>query len=478
MRIRMKYLLFSLLFLLSLPALAAECFVVSGAGKDDNGAFSKRKILNPSTSIVNGKKCKVVGGLAALKVAVKAANLKLNSDVLIVFGAHGFEDNGVVKFEFNSDQPNANEVYSYLRTLAKSHQVGSILHACQSGEVMHKLIQEENDPLAGKLCLITSSSRGRMSFSSPLDPMNLLESVGKPNAPKNLEQLYLKTPAGMISSAAWEETGVAKYYRTKDVSQSVVAGFEALKEMDQFVRAPGACETPAQINSALCMAPGVSDTIYKDLMHFSDPYISKNDKLLTLNVYSITAGMMEGNGKICYKGIAKFYMDRKDSIHTWGDLEAALVEMKKDTKLIAACEAFKKESPDPAVKKSIYTGDMQEGLEAYRASLARLQKVYSKTDWSNFNLKKFAQNASGDKRVCSPESKKETIQSIFGDKFFKEEMYSDDTLNYNGPAETAYGRKIHTQHMMKAFQNASVDKPEMSNAIDAKRRKACRDFKL
>ena len=478
----MKYLLFSLFILTSGPSFSAECFVVSGAGQDDNGAFKNRKILKPETSVVNGKKCTVVKGLASLKKAVEAARvkgtLKWGADLLVVFGAHGSKDNGVIKYDFDEDEPKADDVYAYLRTLAKNYQVGAVLHACQSGEIMHKLVKEDNDPLAGKLCLLTSSSRGRLSFSNPSDLLNLLEKVGKPGGAKNLEQIYLKTNSGMISSAAWEETGVAKYYRTKNQQEALVIGLEAMKDIDQFVRAPGACTTPAEVNSALCVAPGVTDTIYQDLMRFSDPYVPVKALKEIYTLSTISAGLMEGNGKTCYKGIGDFYKTRQESIVTWGDLEAALVVMKKDTKLMAACNAYIKEAKDPSLNNTLYAGDMQSGLNDYHTSLARLKKVYSKTDWSNFDLSKFAQNAAGDKKVCSPESKKATIQDVFGDKFFKEDVYSDTSGNDDTPGETAIVRTIHVQHMMKAFQNASVDKPDMPNAIDAKRRKACRDFKL
>jgi hypothetical protein len=478
----MKYLLFSLLLLASWSAFSAECFVVSGAGKDGNGAFKNRKILKAETSMVNGRKCTVVKGLAALKTAVEAAKvkgtLKWNADLLVVFGAHGTTENGVIKYDFDADVPKVSDVYTYLRTLSQSYHVGAVVHACQSGELMNKLIQEENDPLASKLCLFTSSSRGRDSFSNENDLLNLLEKVGKPDGAKNLEQVYLKTTSGTISSAAWEETGVAKYYRTKNEKEALVIGMEAIKDIDQFVRAPGACNTDAEINSALCVAPGVSDTIYKDLMHFSDPFVPVK-ALKDMHVLAtISADLMEGNAKICHKGLGEFYKARQESIKTWGDLEAALVLLKKDTKLIAACEAYKKLMNDPTLNQTLYAGEMQEGLTNYQTSLVRLKKVYSKTDWNHFDLKSFAQNASGDKKMCSPESKKETIQDVFGDKFFKEDSYSVTNGNPDAPGENAFMRDIHVQHMMKAFQNASVDKAEMPNAVDAARRKACRDFKL
>lgn len=475
----MKSLLFGLFVLSSFPLLAADCVVVSGAKKDDNGAFKNRKLLNPATSMVGGKKCIVVDGLQKLKNLV-ATNVIKGPDLLVVFGAHGSKDEkGVVRFDFNADEPTADEVYGYLRKLSARYQVGAVLHACQSGDVMNKLIKEENDPLADKLCLLTSSSRGRMSYSQDKDLISLLEKVDKPKTGKNLEKIFLETKSGMISSAAWEETGVAKYFRTKDMTQSVDLGFKAMSEMDKIVRAPGSvCDTPGEANSALCMSASISDKTYKDLMHFSDPYIPNKDKGNLVTTYTIMGQIAEGNMRTCLNGIAKFYQSRTEPLETWGDLEKILSDIKKDTKLYATCEAFRKETPDENMKKTLYAGDMQAGLDAYRASLARLKKLYSKTDWSNFDLNKFAQNASGDKMACSPMEKKETIQSLFGDNFFKEEYDSDESGNYNSPGEVAQFREVNTQHMMKAFQNASVDKPTMPNPIDAKRRKACANFKL
>lgn len=475
----MKHLLFCLLVSFSSSLLAAECVVVSGAKNDDNGAFKNRKLLNPQTSMVGGKKCIVVDGLQKLKNLV-AANTFKGPELLVVFGAHGSKaDDGTVKFHFNADEPTADEVYSYLRKLSARYQVGAVLHACQSGEVMNKLIKEDNDPLADKLCLLTSSSRGRMSFSNEKDLMSLLEKVDKPNSGKNLEKIFLETPSGMISSAAWEETGVSKYLRSKDLTLSVDLGFKAMNEMDKILRSPGAiCDTPGETNSALCVASGISDKTYKDLMHFSDPYIPNKDKGNLLSSYTIMASLGEGNMQVCLSGLADFYKSRAETLETWGDLEKALADIKNNTKLYAACEAFRKETPDENMKKTLYAGDMQTGLDAYKASRVRLQKIYTKTDWSTFDLNTFAKDAAGDKKVCSASDKKETIQSLFGDNFFQEEYHSDENGNFNGPSEIAPMRNINTQHMMKSFQNASVDKPDMPNVIDAKRRKACANFKL
>lgn len=475
----MKYLFIYLIVTFSSSLIAAECVVVSGAKNDDNGAFKNRKLLNPETSMVGGKKCIVVDGLQKLKNLV-AANTFKGPDLLVVFGAHGSKaDDGTVKFQFNADEPTSDEVYTYLRKLSARYQVGAVLHACQSGEVMNKLITEENDPLAGKLCLLTSSSRGRMSFSNDKDLISLLEKVDRPNSGKNLEKIFLETPSGMISSAAWEETGVSKYLKTKDLTISVDIGLKAMNEMDKILRSPGSsCKTLGEANSALCVATGISDTTYKDLMHFSDPYIPNKDKGNLLSSYTIMASIGDGNMRACLSGLADFYKARIETLETWGDLEKALGEIKINTRLYSVCEIFRKETPDENLKKTLYAGDMQNGLDAHRASLSRLKRVYTKTDWSTFDLNSFAKEAAGDKKVCSAADKKETIQSLFGDNFFQEEYHSDENGNYNGPSEIAPMRNINTQHMMKSFQNASVDKLEIPNAVDAKRRKACANFKL
>lgn len=464
--------------LLTQPLWAVECIVVSGAKNDDNGAFKNRKLLNPETSVIGGQKCTVVDGLQKLKNLV-ATNVIKGPNLLVVFGAHGSKDeNGNVKFHFNADEPTADEVYSYLRKLSVRYQVGAVMHACQSGELMHKLVMEDNDPLAGKLCLLTSSSRGRISFSNENDLISLLEKVDKPNTGKNLESIFLNTPSGMISSAAWEETGVASYYRTKDLNESVVKGFKALQNMDQILRPPGMCEDAGDANSALCVASGISDKLYKDLMHFTDPYIPNKDKGNLVTTYSIMSSLMGGNGKACYAGLSAFYQKRVDELLTWGDLEKALEDIKKDKTLYNVCEDFRKETADENAKNTLYAGDMTEGLKAHQESLARLKRVYTKTNWAEFDLNTFAKEAAGDKKVCNPMDKKETIQSVFGDAFFKEDNYSDVSGNFSGPAEIAPIRDINTQHMMKAFQNSSVDKADMPNEIDKKRREACRKMKL
>lgn len=476
-------LLFSSL-LFSFTLWANDCVVVSGAKKDTNGAFGNRKLLAPQTSMVAGKKCHVVSGLKDLKNYMTQGKVKPGSNLLVVFGAHGGKDEkGGVSFAFDSDEPTAEEVTEYLRELSKSYQVGAVLHACQSGEVMNKIITDENDPSAGKLCLVTSSSKGRMSFSNEKDLISQLEKV-KPGM--NLEDIFLATPTGMISSAAWEEVGVPQYLRAKNISEKLSMGLEIMKDMDQLLRSPGVCSTPGEKNSALCISPAVTDELYQDLSRFMDPYIQSEDKSNLIATYTITSEILrdhgDKDGSECMKGIVSAYQAKfgakLDELVLWGDLDAFQDELKKSN-FSAACERFKKNQPAEEQER-IYTGDMTKGLSDYKKSLESLKRKYTKTQWNEeFDLGKFALASAGDKTVCKPQSKQQIIQSLLGESFFEEEIVRlDDGVEGAGEMGTFEAIDISTQHVMKAFQNASVQKKEMPNGRDAKRREACRKFKF
>lgn len=480
----MKYLVLAPFIFFSFSALAAQCVVVSGSQKDgERSAFKNRKILDPATSSVGGQKCTVVGGLKALKQLVASGKIKAGSDLLIVIGAHGSVDaKGVTRFDFNADEPSADEMYAYLRTLATTHQVGAVFEACYSGDVMSKLIKEENDKLAGKLCIVTSSSKGRSSYTNEDDLLSLLGKINKPNSGVNLESIFKETPTGMISSAAWEQTGVAKYMRNKSLENNLSLGFEAMGEMDKITRAPGAvCDSPGEANSALCMSSAISDKTYKDLMHVVNIEIPIQDVKGLVNGYTITAGLdgISKSTQECYATLAKTFAPKNNPTlsFTWKDLEKMILDVKKNPKLMAACEKAHKESGDKGEIDSILAGDMYKGLKTFRESRDRLKKLYSQTDWNSFNLNAFAQKSAGDKRVCSLDSKKEIIMSLFGDGFFKEEYYTDSNYQ-SSPGDLNIIHQVNTQHMMKSFQEASISKADMPNPIDAKRRKACRDFKL
>jgi hypothetical protein len=480
----MKQLLFGLILLSSYPLLAAECVVISGIDNDGNGAFSDRNILDPKTSIIAGKKCKVLDGWKELDAYVTSMKLKAGSDLMIVLGAHGgsreVDGKKIVEFSCNIDAPNANQVMDELEKLSKTYKVGAVVDSCYSGDIMRKkLIRDHGNPsLADNLCLYTSSSMGRVTFKADNDPLSLLE---KAKAGDSIEDMFLKTDTGMISSAAWEEVGVPEYLISKDLTQ----GLSAMENMDGFLRSPTECNNAGEINSALCTAPGITDEIYKDLMNFQDPIIPGAIKENMLTNYSILLSILNSslssnpknqdakNAVICHQGLIDAYKakfgEAMDGLSTWKDLNAFKTEIKTQ-KFYTACISYTKN--DPVELDKFLTGDLYSGYAQYEKSVAHLKKLYTKTNWDDLNLTKFALASAGDKRQCTPASKQLIIQSLFGQNFF------DGDFSDNSPAEMASFRDINTQHMMKAFQNSCMYRNELPNPIDAKRKKACANFKL
>jgi hypothetical protein len=480
----MKQLLFGLILLSSYSLFAAECVVISGIKNDWNGAFSDRNVLNPKTSMIAGKKCKVLDGWKELDAYVTSMNLKVGSDLMIVLGAHGgsreVAGKKIVEFSCNIDAPNANQVMDELEKLSKTYKVGAVVDSCYSGDIMRKkIIRDHGNPsLADNLCLYTSSSMGRVTFKADNDPLSLLE---KAKAGDTIEDMFLQTDAGMISSAAWEEVGVPEYLISKDLVQ----GLSAMENMDEYLRSPTECNTSGEINSALCTAPGITDEIYKDLMYFNDPIVPSAAKENMLSPYNIVLSVMNSglnknpkdqnakNAVICYKELIDAYKakfgESLDGLSTWKDLNEFKTEIKTQ-KFYAACTSYTKN--DPVELDKLLMGDLYSGYAQYEKSVGHLKKLYTKTNWDDLNLSKFALASAGDKRQCTPASKQLIIQSLFGQNFF------DGDFSDNSPAEMAAFRDINTQHMMKAFQNACMYREELPNPIDARRKKACANFKL
>lgn len=478
---------------LSLSVQAEVCFVVSGLAKDKNGAFEGRTLLNPQQSKINGKMCTVVGSLAELNVAIKKAEekkiLSLNSQLLIVMGAHGNKksESGKISYDFNNDVGGASleKVYGTLRSLAGKYQVGAVMDACHSGEVMQRLITEENDPLANKLCLVTSSSVGRESWGTDDDLLSLL---GASNNFKNLEDLYLASPSGMISSAGWEETKIAKYYRQKDLNQAAELGWEILQGMDRLVRADGKCNTLAKANSALCTAPNVDSKLYKDIRFIMSPPAINKEKLAVMGIELSVMKSIKPMGKAdvkaiethnkCYDGMIKFYKRNIEWVH----VEYLLEKVKKyetnikDKTYVKTEEDMIRENCGQAMagNPDFFLGGLKSDYEAYKKTQAetkaRLKQSYKTTNWDDFKLNEFAQKSSGDKtRTCTWKDKTEIIQDMFGTSFFPD----------RNPAEPLSTDQLHTQLVWTEFQKHKLKDPKpYTNATDQKRRNACRDFKL
>lgn len=455
---------------------AAECLVVSGLEKDTEHAFVGQKIFTAEVSAIAGKKCHVFNNWKELSAF--AQSRPKGSELLIAQGAHGMKtDEGEVRFDCNAGTPSADEVLKSLQNLSQSYKVAAVIQSCYSGEIMKKkLIQDhlQNDGLEN-LCLYTSSSVGRVSTGSQEEMAKLLEGA---KAGDTLEDLFMKTRAGMISSAAWEEVGLPSYLQKKDLTM----GLSVIQKMDKVTRGPS-CDDVFQANMALCVAPKISDEIYEDLMSFMDPYVPEDAKWYFVdNMKRKTKNISSPHGRRCLQGILDFYQkrygDKLENMHFWTSLDKVEEIIPSET-FYPDCVAYKKTLKSAGEQESLLTDSFTLGRKQYKESIERLKKRYTKRKFDQtFDLKDFARAAANEAGTCAPSSKQKIIDSFFGDDFFPEELESTFGSTFSAPHERVQGFDVSTQQALKGFQRASLKKENMLDPKDAKRRKACRDFKL
>lgn len=486
----MRHLYYIPLVFFSLSVCAAECFVVSGAEKDHSNSLKDKSFFKNETSKVAGKNCTVVKSWKELNEKIEAKKLPRNSDVLIVQAAHGVDyfdgETRKTRFLCDSEEPTAEEVLGHLKKLTGKYRVGATIHSCFSGEIMkQKLLQDEiSGENLDKLCLYTSSSTGRITYGQNQDILAQLKAA-KPG--QTLENLFLKVRSGMISSAAWSEIGLPEYFAKETVEQ----GYKTLQALDKITRAEFSCESDlGAANAALCAAPGITDTIFEDLMTFQNPTIGHSVKLEVIS--NFTNKIKSANDKLkttptdklaksqkaCYEFLLETYQSNYgkelENLESWDYVEANMPFFKKMSK-IAHCETYSSLLPqnDPRSLEEVVQNNFYNGTKLYRETVDKLQRRYSKRKMDDsFDIKDFARAASGEKAVCNPNDKQQIIQSMFGQSFFFDEMSSDLQ-----PDEMIQGRNVSTQLALKSFQNASLGYKKQ-NEKDELRSKACKDFKL
>jgi hypothetical protein len=476
-----SWILFILLFA-SLPGRSQTkadklCVVISGSNKDPNG-FLDEKLFTEGGAVA-GQKCEVFDGWEKAKTYIRG-NLKLKGQLLLIQGAHGNSDGS---FDTNEGHASADTVLNDLKTLSQNYHVGSVIHSCYSGAVMaKKMLDDETNPNLDKLCLVTSSSFGRITYSHPDDMIqNLLRS--KPG--DTLEKTFMNTPAGTISSAAWSEIGLPDYLKNKTVE----SGYQTLQNLDKIVRGNNTCSSLGEANAALCAAPGITDEMYENLMSFMDPYVPVSYRgFFITNMSNKIRKLKKAQDKVsqaggrCLEGVLRTYQElygeKLERLVYWPHIMMANDEVESQA-YFSDCLHYQSSLTDDYEKDSLLYSSFYYGVEGYKKSIDKLQKVYTKRKFDeSFNLYEFAQAAVGEKRECKPQSKEKILQSLFGDSFFMAEFATNFEGDFNAPDEGTRGLSVSTQLLLKGFQNASLLKKEMPHSSDAKRRAACRNFKF
>ena len=467
------------------------CVVVSGKAKDHNNFLDEE--LFKSGQSVAGVKCHVFGNWEDA-VAYTKVHLKKEGKLLIVQGAHGTNEG---TYLVNKGQPvSSSAVYAHLKDLQQNYHVGSVIHSCFSASIMNeKLIEDEkNDPRMDKLCLVSSSSFGRITRSHKDD---IIQNLLKMKPGENLEKPFINNRGGVISSAAWSDVGLPQYL----MSQKTEEGFATLEKMDEILRGKSICDSDAKANSAMCLAPNFTDETYQDVMSFMRPKVSddrkgyfegnveRSAKELRAKFTKDPRDLISKNGAICKEEFLKLYQtafgEKLKNLEFYTEVMAMEEYIRMQPFYKANCVPYMN-SLNEDDKKTLFSESFYTGVVEYQESLARLERKYTKKKFDeNFDLYKFASDAIGEKKVCSIEERKKLIaskegivRSLFGMEFFTEEYSTNYDASDYSPDEMLWDSPVSTQTVMKGFQNSVLLKPLLKDEKDVKRRKACRDFKF
>jgi hypothetical protein len=452
------------------------CLIISGDKRDHNGVFD-RPMFKQETTKVGNHLCNVVDGWVE---AVIIAEQFPPGDLLIIQGTHGASDGS---YACNSGDVTADEVLTNLKRLSKRHRVGAAIDSCFSGEIMRKkLVNDQFDSKdLDKLCLVTSSQLGRITYGGDNDLSNVLARA-KPG--QTLEQVFLESNSGMISSAAWTEAGVPQYLTTKTTS----AGMTVLQSLDQITRYDGICDSIVEANAAICASPSVRDEVFEMLMGFTD--VTLKPDLVSFFHKNVQAKITElktkkdVNGQKCYEGLLNFYHKKfgpdLESLTEITQLQPLETEFPQQS-FYASCEAYKKTLPVGWHQNSVYFSSLYNAFHKYQEDQAKLTAIFSSHKFNdNFDMIAFGKAAAGDRGVCKPEDKNQILQSLLGESLFSNEYYEYSVPNakQETPDENILGKKISTQLAMKGFQDASIRRNKPGNETDKARARACKEFKL
>lgn len=483
----MKLLPFIILSLFSFPLLAQTaqkpnkpCVIISGAKRDHNKAFDL-PMYKQDSIVIGNHDCVIVDDWVT---AVIVAERMIPGELLIIQGTHGGSDGS---FACNGGDATADEVLTNLNRLSKRHKVGAAIDSCFSGEIMRKKLIEDVGKDAKDLeglCLVTSSQLGRITYGGKNDLSNVLS---RAKAGQTLEQIFVESNSGMISSAAWSEAGIPQYLMNKTAE----LGMNVLQKVDAVTRFDGVCDTKEEANSAICASPSVSNEVFQLLMGFTDVSIKDDNKAFFLkNIKAkpeaLTKAKKPGfeDGVVCFKGLLAFYQNKFGT-----ELEnltevTQLVSLEKEfssMKAYPSCEKFKKTLTSPWEQKALYYSTLFNTKDKYLQDQDKLAKIFSSHNFKGeFDMMSFARAAAGDKAVCKPENKFQILQSMLGEQFFPNEFseYSIPNQKMETPDETILGKELSTQIAMKGFQDASIRRNKPGNKTDEARAKACKNFKI
>ena len=468
--------IFALIIALSTPASAFQCLVVSGLEKDEVHVLSDVPFLKPNFEVA-GNKCQIFNSWAALEFYVfgdkkHPSKVGEKESLLILQGAHGGQGGSAA---CNEGDPTGDEIYGSLKKISEKFQTGAIIHSCYSGDLMERKLKDDSKA-PGKsldhLCLVTDSLFGR-TVAGRNDSSGYLVGFAKPEM--SLESLFTRSKGGMISSAAWDDSGVTQYFMSRVYDDALtmiskMGTFTKLNPEDQVCTLSAKAVASPIITkwndeAMINYMNGdfeLSDQIMKD-------YYNRLDQMITDRNEPTPRQQLAGICAVAWN--AAFQEIRKKSgTITAREFYAAYMKF-EGLPEYENCKGIDKLIPSKNHEmplfhmRVIFPNEIQQGYPSFVSAYRKLKKdhlVSEPTDGFEVVVK-------NSKKDISPSARAAVAEEVLGIRGYRPEDtkhgFAGEKLDDVSPSSALNG-----------FVRGSLAKSEYTNTIDQKRRNACRDF--
>ncbi len=467
--------------------------------------------LIEGTKTVRGVKCKTFGSWEGMKDWFKEHPGETDP-CLILQETHG-EKGGASYCDqaMIAKAPTATDILGIVKNEAKNRPVSVVLDSCHSGDVMtENLAQDAKNPgdtAIDHLCLVTSSVPGRIVYDPDIDFAARLTTLpaGKTTS---MNEFFLGSKEGMISSAEWEGSGLANFLRQRQTLQKDGKLAATMIDLQGALRESALhCNDPAKKSAAnFCFSSSADDFIFEKLANPSlyaeryDDFFQKELNTLTpaefrsfilrrdwklgpdeteFGVYSPNfAEIQKKEFAAATTYIQKPYSPFYSCLNAWIDFLNAperVAEFKKKKQILTPelsrlWANFEKQHPDCDEMRTIDTllQGLDPGTEAAKLLMRiRLHDKNAPEFYAKQNqFRKESAQASGEKA--------ELAASLAGMSTLKYENGRDErTPSCRAPA--SMGRAIQA-FVYGSLEKMKKDPKSYVNPLDQRRHKACQNF--
>lgn len=489
-----------LLFFTPKMGFSTECILISGIDKDHNRAFAYEG--QDSFYKYGGKlgrmHCKSFGHWSDASEYLNSHPLPPNSQLLILQAAHGAPGGDAV---CDKGMVSGTDTMRYLRTFSKSYKVAFLTSSCYSGDLIRQQLEQDElsneEHLMSHLCIGATSIFGLPARAE----MGWIVAIRKAESSSSIEDVYKKSKAGLISSAAWGQIGLPAYF----LHQTTNFGWSALKNMNQILAnsTHPACQAIQERKlGEWCSSPGISNDAISE---FSLLAAYSNKSFPAIAIRKQARANLEGSKSTlkychpshhskcqalvkCQDSYVPFFESLNDS-YTLDELSHQLKLYIKSKDRTTECDTFRdlflKENPDSKLAQEYGTsgglllkeldyfvlGALGKGLSKYE-----LAKQKARENLEHFKLPSDSSGADlvkillDDSQKCPSFFGRTVVDGIFGKK---PPPYPESDSPHN-----PYNIALLYEDLMRGFNLASLELETLNDKKDALRREACKNFKI